>query len=53
MNCLKCEDNRVVWTTDPKWGTAVCDPCPNCNAGGLQVEKDYSEILKKLEALGK
>lgn len=53
MKCLKCEDNRVVWTTDHRWGTSTCGPCPVCNAGGLKVKKDYSEILKKLEAVGK
>lgn len=47
--CLICKDERVVWYFDPQWGMATCQPCPNCNKGGMNVANNLEKIKKEIE----
>lgn len=47
--CLMCNDERVVWEYDKQWGMVTCQPCPNCNKGGMNVKKEYEEWIERLK----
>ncbi|HDU2614975.1 hypothetical protein [Enterococcus raffinosus] len=44
MKCVRCRDERVIWTRDT-FGFAVCQPCPICNKHGQAVQKEF-ELFK-------
>lgn len=46
--CMKCNDNRVVWTASD-FGMDTATPCPNCNKNGQAVEHEFRELEKRLK----
>lgn len=46
MNCLKCNDERIIWTKD-EYGNAKSDYCPLCNKNGDRLQKEIDKQVKK------
>lgn len=50
MTCLRCNDQRVVWSLG-EFGQAVCGPCPDCNRNGIAVKKEQARLDRELEEM--
>lgn len=43
MKCVRCNDERMVWTRD-KFNKAVPTPCPDCNPNGQAVRSEIADM---------
>ena len=46
MSCLKCNDQRIIWTKD-KFGNVKSEYCPNCDKNGNRLQKEIDKQVKK------
>lgn len=46
MSCLKCNDQRIIWTKD-KFGNAKSEYCPKCNKNGNRLQKEIDKQVNK------
>lgn len=50
MTCLKCNDERIIWTHEVL-GRLTCQPCPSCNKNGEAVRREQAKLDQEIEQL--
>lgn len=50
MTCLKCNDERIIWTHETL-GQLTCQPCPACNKNGESVRQEQAKLDREIEQL--
>lgn len=47
MTCLKCNDERIIWTQSIL-GQLTCQPCPACNKNGEAVRQEQAQLDREI-----
>lgn len=50
MTCLRCNDERIIWTQSIL-GQLSCQPCPACNKNGEAVRREQAKLDHEIEQL--